>query len=274
MTDLARRFFLEEFDHRNRHLENTGDPVERFRVARRDPGLVVLEGFHPIKHALRFGARLLELVTEDMDRLAALAAALAPELAGTLTGHARTVPPEEFRHLSPHPPSTGVLGIAARPPADVGAALADPHDSPIVFLEKPSNLGNLGAAIRVAAAAGARATLTSGINDPWHPAAVRGSAGLHFALCVERIQEIPHTDRPILALHPTGKDLEPGCIPSRAILVFGSERHGLDPATLARVQSRTRIPMRSGVSSLNLATAVAVALYSIRPPPPATAGQP
>ena len=28
----------------------------RFRTARRDPALTVVEGFHALKHALRFGA--------------------------------------------------------------------------------------------------------------------------------------------------------------------------------------------------------------------------
>ena len=30
--------------------------VRRYRAARRDPELAVLEGFHALKHALRFGA--------------------------------------------------------------------------------------------------------------------------------------------------------------------------------------------------------------------------
>ena len=36
----------------------------------------------------------------------------------------------------------------------------------MIFVEAPRRLGNLGAAIRVAAAAGAAAVLTTG--DPWH----------------------------------------------------------------------------------------------------------
>ena len=46
------------------------------------------------------------------------------------------------------------------------------------------------------------------------------------------------------------------------MLAFGSERHGLDAALLERADARVGIPMRPGVSSLNLATAVAVALYA------------
>ena len=38
--------------------------AERFHRARRDPELAVLEGFHALKHALRFGADILELCLE------------------------------------------------------------------------------------------------------------------------------------------------------------------------------------------------------------------
>ena len=50
-------------------------------------------------------------------------------------------------------------------------------------------------------------------------------------------------------------------MPADAVLAFGSERHGLSDELLARADIRARLPMRAGVSSLNLATAVAAALY-------------
>jgi len=49
-------------------------------------------------------------------------------------------------------------------------------------------MGNVGACVRVAAAAGAAAVLTTGENDPWFPDAVRGAAGLHFALPVAAVE--------------------------------------------------------------------------------------
>ena len=54
----------------------------RFRGARRDPGLTVLEGFHALKHALRFGAEVEIAVAVDPAGLERLAADLAPDLAG------------------------------------------------------------------------------------------------------------------------------------------------------------------------------------------------
>ncbi len=53
-------------------------------------------------------------------------------------------------------------------------------------------------------------------------------------------------------------------MPGDAVLAFGTERHGLTDALLARADLRVRIPMRAGVSSLNLATSVAAVLYGAR----------
>jgi TrmH family RNA methyltransferase len=128
-----------------------------------------------------------------------------------------------------------------------------------VLLDRPRQLGNVGACVRVAAAAGAAAVLTTGPADPWHPDALRGSAGLHFALPVARVDAPPDTDRPLIALDPAGEPLRE--LPDRPLLAFGSERHGLSAELLARADARVALPMRPGVSSLNLATAVAAILY-------------
>lgn len=146
------------------------------------------------------------------------------------------------------------------PAADRGTLFAGPGR--VVFLERPSHHGNVGAAVRVAAAAGAAGVLTSGSLDPWHPHALRGSAGLHFALAVARVDDLPSSDRPVVAFDPDGDPLGGAPLPARGVLAFGSERRGLSARLLARADHRVAIPMRPGVSSLNLATAVAVALYA------------
>ena len=61
---------------------------------------------------------------------------------------------------------TGVVAIARRPPFDLAAVAADPAPAPVVLLEDPRTMGNLGACVRVSAAAGAAALLTTGPNDP------------------------------------------------------------------------------------------------------------
>jgi RNA methyltransferase, TrmH family len=222
--------------------------------ARREPGLVVLEGFHALKHAVRFGGEILGSWTADPAALEALRARLAPDVALA----PETVAADELARVVPR---AQVVAVARRPPQpDPAGVLALPGPAPVVLLEDPRHLGNLGACVRVAAAAGAAGVLTTGRQDPWHPDALRGAAGLHFALPVARTRVVPPTDRPLLALDPAGETIA-GPLPPRALLAFGTERDGLTPELLARADARLALPMRPGVSSLNLATAVAAVLF-------------
>lgn len=242
---------------------DTAAIVRRFHAARRDRELVVLQGFHALKHALRFGAEVEIVACSDAAQLAALAAGLAPDLSATVERLAVVLATEAFKRLGPYVPHTGVVSIARRASSEPAAVLAAADPAPVVLLEDPRHFGNLGAVIRVAAAARAAGVLTTGRQDPWDPVAVRGSAGLHFALPVARVSELPASDRPLLALDPDGEDLLPGLVPPRALLAFGTERAGLSEVLLARADARLRLPMREGVSSLNLATSVAATLYAL-----------
>lgn len=236
----------------------------RFRTARRDPELTVVEGFHALKHALRFGAELVEAVAVEPRALEEMAGDLAPDLAGQLADRVEAVDKATLADLVPLVPHTGVAAIARRPRVDLAAALADSAPAPAVLLEQPRNMGNIGACIRVAAAAGAAALVTTGENDPWHPDAVRGAAGLQFALPVASAKALPRSDRPLLAIDPEGEELAPAELPPRAILAFGTERHGLSGEVFERAEGRISIPMREGVSSLNLATSVAIVLFAMK----------
>jgi RNA methyltransferase, TrmH family len=238
--------------------------VQRYRAARRDPSLAVLEGFHALKHALRFGAVVEEAVAVELAELERLAAELAPDLAGSLGELAVPVESETLAQLVPYAPRTGVVALAKRPVLDLASALADVRPAPFVLLEDPRAMGNMGACVRVAAAADAAGVITTGDNDPWHPEALRGAAGLHFALPVARVEDPPACDRPLVAIDPEGEELDPGALDPRSILAFGTERYGLSEELLAKADARLAIPMRPGVSSLNLATTVAAVLFSRR----------
>lgn len=240
------------------------DRAVRFRTARRDPELTVIEGFHALKHALRFGAELVETVAVDPPALEAMAADLAPDLAGKIAAGIEAVDRDTLADLVPLVPHTGVAAIARRPRVDLAAALATSDPAPAVLLEQPRNMGNVGACIRVAAAAGAAALIATGENDPWHPDAVRGAAGLQFALPVARAESLPPSDRPLLAIDPEGEELAAERLPDRAVFAFGTERHGLSSDVFERAAARISIPMREGVSSLNLATSVAIVLFAMR----------
>ena len=232
--------------------------VERFRSARGNPSLVVLEGFHPLKHAIRFGAELIEVVCLNIEELVSLGAKYAPDIA--FNEHVREAPRDVFQELAPVRPPTGVIALAKRPTVSLTEVLNNPAPSPVVLLENPRNLLNIGAAIRVSAAAGAAGVLTTGAQDPWHPAAVIAGVGLQYALPVKKIETLPSCDRPLVVVDPQGEPLRQ--VPARAILAFGAEREGLSRELMDSADHCVSIPMLAGVSSLNVATAVAVALYT------------
>jgi RNA methyltransferase, TrmH family len=244
-----------------------GSLIPRFGRARRDRSLAVLEGFHPLKHALRFGANVIEVVCSDAAELDRLAAQLAPDVAERLRELASEVKPDIFEQLAPLAPTTGVIALAERPQVDPAVVLAAGRPEPLVLLEDPRDLGNMGACVRVAAAADVAGVLSTGSHDPWSPDALRGAAGLHFALPVARVvglDELGAGGRPLLALDPEGAPLDAAHLPERALLAFGTERYGLSDELLGRADARVSIPMRDGVSSLNLATSVAAVLFAWR----------
>ena len=145
----------------------------------------------------------------------------------------------------------------------------------VLLLEGVNDHENLGALFRNAAAFGVDAVVLDGTcADPLYRRSVRVSMG--------HVLRIPHTRvggwpacLPAVAGHgfetvalTPAVDAEdiarvrPG--PRRALLV-GSEGWGLTAATLAAADRRVRIPIASGVDSLNVATAAAVALHRLGP---------
>lgn len=237
--------------------------VNRFRQARRDSLLAVMDGLHAVKHGLRFGADTLEMVSPDVEAALRLAGELAPDIVGRLAAELTAVAAEDFRRLSPVAPDTGVIAIARRPAVGV-EGLAAVSEAPLALLENPRNPFNIGAAVRAAAAAGAAGVLVTGPQDPWHPAAIVAAAGLQFALPVCRADAWPEGPRPIIAVAPEGEPMPWGAVPPGAALAFGAERTGLSAELLGRAGRCLAIPMTPGVSSLNLATSVAVALYALK----------
>lgn len=213
---------------------------------------VLLEGFHAVKHALRFGARVHPLLTTNLSDAVELAESHAPDLVEAFK-QATEVDRAAFVQQVGKTHPTGVAGFAARP------ELPFDRNAPIVLLDNPRNLGNFGAAIRVAAGLDAGGVISTGDVDPWHPNVLRGSAGLHFALPVAKAESLDFAGE-LIAFDADG-DLLTGPIPDDAVLAFGSERHGLSDEVRAKATRIVRLPMRDKVSSYNLTTSVAMGLY-------------
>ncbi|GAA1012567.1 MULTISPECIES: TrmH family RNA methyltransferase [Streptomyces] len=224
---------------------------------------VLLDGFHALKHAVRFGAEVPVAVTADRRAALALADELAPDVREELDALLSEVPQETYASLVPRPHPTAVAALAVRPSreANLRTLARTPRRAPVVVLDQPRNLGNAGAVIRLAAGFGATGVVTTGTLDPWHPTVVRGGAGLHFATAVERLEVDALPPGPLFALDPEGEDIRGVKLPDDAVLAFGSERSGLSAALRARTDHLLALPMRPRVSSYNLATSVAMTLY-------------
>nr|WP_198539486.1 TrmH family RNA methyltransferase [Streptomyces graminilatus] len=226
-------------------------------------GCVLLDGFHALKHAVRFGARIPVAVTTGRRAALDLADELAPDVRDVLDGLLTEVPETAYASLVPRAHPTAVAALAVRPSreANLAALARAPRTAPVVVLDDPRNLGNAGAVIRLAAGFGATGVVTTGTLDPWHPTVVRGGAGLHFATAVERLTVDGLPSGPVFALDPEGDDIRGLRLPDDAVLAFGSERSGLSPELRARADGLVSLPMRPQVSSYNLATSVAMTLY-------------
>ncbi|WP_033436489.1 TrmH family RNA methyltransferase [Saccharothrix sp. NRRL B-16314] len=217
---------------------------------------VILEGFHAVKHAVRFGAAVGRVVVLDKEKALGLARSHAPDLVGVFEERAEVVDAAGFLRVVGRSHPTGVGGVAERP-----GTLDVDRSAPLVLLDNPRNLGNFGAVIRVAAGLGAGGVVSLGDVDPWHPNVLRGSAGLHFALPVGRLAGIGDVEGTVIAFDAGGQELRDARIPDDAVLAFGSERHGLSDEVRARADLVVSLPMRPKVSSYNLTTSVAMGLY-------------
>lgn len=233
--------------------------IDLFQTARKNQDLAVIEGIQALKHAVRFNAAIEIIITCNQPLLEKLTTTLADDTASHILDRATTVSEQIFNQLSPQPPRTKVIALAARKNYRLSAI---DTEKPIVFIENPRDLENIGAVIRVSAAADAAAVVCSGSVDVWHPAVIRGAAGLQYALPVFNAPLAAVTkERKVIALDPGGKQATTSLLPKKSVLIFGTERYGIAEDTLKNSDYAVRLPMKQGVSSLNLATSVAATLY-------------
>ncbi len=233
--------------------------------------MVLLDGFHALKHALRFGADVRVAISSDKGSILTLADELASDLTDRIDDLVIEVSAETYRDLVLKVHPTQVAGLAVRPDPqrNLENLSRAPRPAPVVVLENPRNLGNVGAVVRLAAGFGATGVVTTGVLDPWHPNVVRAAAGLHYATAVESLPLDDLPPGPVYALDPEGEDIRSVALPDDALLAFGSERHGISSELRKRATKLVALPMRPQVSSYNLATSVAMALFHWGGPPAA-----
>lgn len=166
----------------------------------------------------------------------------------------------------------GVVAVGRRlAPADPMAVVASARV--VMVLEGVNDHENLGALFRNARALGAGAVLLDPTcADPLYRRSVRVSLGHVLRVPFARLQpwtpglaSLRRAGFTVVALTPDPTAAPIGSLepPRRVALVVGAEGPGLSAAARAAADVEARIPMVSGVDSLNVATAAAIALHRL-----------
>lgn len=129
---------------------------------------------------------------------------------------------------------------------------------------------NVGAVIRSAAAFGVkRVVLLKEAAHPYHPKAARAAGSALFEVELLRGPSLRdlgdvETNLPLVALDLEGQTLDHASWPDQFGLIIGLEGPGLPEALKNHKAEIRRIPIASGVESLNAAVAASIALYEWR----------
>lgn len=235
------------------------------RKYREQLGQYLIEGVRALEAALAAGAPLLEVLVTAPARQRPAVAALLERVTVPVT----LLTEEELARFSTVESSQGVLAIARLVWHPEEVLFTCQH---VVVLDRLQDPGNAGTILRAAAWFGVDAVVAgSGTVDLYQPKVVRAAMGGHWDLRLVRATQLPLLlDRLRAAGFACyGADLEgtpaPVWQPRRpAVLVLGSEAHGLDPELKRRLDASVTVPgtvQRRATESLNVAMAAAVLLY-------------
>jgi tRNA G18 (ribose-2'-O)-methylase SpoU len=169
----------------------------------------------------------------------------------------------------------GCIALAQRGPERSLDEMLVSHPRLLIGLQQVANPENVGNVFRNAMAFGADAVLLSrDCADPLYRKAVRVSMGgtlltpfAHLDGWPEAIERLRVAGFATMALSTDARAIDLAALVAETVasqriaLILGAESEGLDEATLSAVDWKVRIPMASGVDSLNVATAAGIALH-------------
>ena len=252
-------------------LDDYRDLQDAARLERR--GLFVAEGRFVVRRLLAGGRFRLRSILVTAPARAAL------EAEGPVPDEALLVVQQAVMDgVAGYNVHRGCLAIAERG-TPMGARELVRGARLVVVLERVANPDNVGGIFRNAAAFGVDAVLLDEASgDPFYRKAIRTSMAATLQVPFSRCDPLPdglailrQEGLTLVALTPAPEAPAIGTVAQalrdrRVALVAGHEGEGLTPGIRAACDLTARIPMCPGVDSLNVATAVAVALHQLRTP--------
>lgn len=246
------------------------------RKARDSSGLFVVEGIRHVGEAIAAHTRL-DYICYAPDLLSSDYAHSLIQEQMQLGVPCFAVDGDTFSSLAGKENPQGIIAVVQQPHLKLDN-LSPKNFRWGVALVAPQDPGNIGTIMRTIDAVGACGLILLDdpaskqySADPYHPSSVRASMGSIFwhplisASFSEFLPWVKAGEYKIYgtSAHATQDYRQLEQIESPFILLMGNEREGLTPSQSAVCDVMLRIPMQGRVTSLNLAIATGVMLYSI-----------
>ena len=159
----------------------------------------------------------------------------------------------------------GILAVVPLPPA---ASSESAVSEKAIYLHEVQDPGNLGTILRTLAwFGGMRCLLSPGSVDPYNPKVVRSSMGAIFHVSLETdvdLDTLSHRYPRIGCLDIGGHAITHPEFQNHDCYLFGNEARGVPTEALTQLNAqRYTIPGAAAVESLNLASAVNIAVYEL-----------
>ncbi|MGD0879634.1 MAG: RNA methyltransferase [Anaerolineales bacterium] len=242
----------------------------RQRKGREETGLFLVEGIHHVGEAVEAGWGI-EMLVYAPDQLTS-------EFARRLVGEqsmrgvrCMALTPELFHTISEKDNPQGILAVIHQRHSSLGEISPKQMHFGTALIS-PQDPGNVGTILRNLDAVGADGLfLLDGGVDPYHPSSIRASMGTIFwknlvqtsfvefvnwarANGYQLVGSSAHVKLDYHSFKHGGQPL---------ILVLGNEQKGLSQDQMAACDVNLCIPMNGRVSSLNLAVAAGILMYSV-----------
>lgn len=230
---------------------------------RRKEGLFLAEGFKVVTELFRSRWRAESLLIRE-DRADHYRQFIA-SLPTTVSSYAVT--PRDWERLSQDKNSEGIMAVVVdRPSRNQGQDFTDRRGQ-VLFLDRISNPGNLGAIIRSAHWFGIRElAISSGSVDYTNPKVVRTSMGslfhLNISADVAALDYLARLRKDYLLVATLSRGgINPRPCRQPTVLIMGNESHGLPEEILAMAEERWTLPGCGEAESLSLPQAAAIVMY-------------
>ena len=248
-------------------------------------GLYLIEGRNVIgdaqKAGLSFQALLIrtsgskpDVTSEDM--------VFAEEVARKTAIQPTFLTRELFDRLNPTETGRGILAVVRKTPWSLDDFRRKPDRRDLLILDRIQDPGNLGTMLRTAEAASFAGIIAiRGTADFFQPKLVRAAAGSLFRLPLllarDGKEAVELARRLELRVIGSGLDTDltyTACdFTSPTALIIGNEGQGVSEDLLDLCDAVCKIPMATGVNSLNAAVAAALLIYECRRQKGEAAGQ-